>query len=120
MGSRALLPVLLPVLLPSVAAFNLETSRPFAFRGSPGSLFGFALDFYLPRPPRYRQWGGTGTARRGGRRERSGAERGGNGTGRAGRGTGAEGAAPEGWGAAPGRGTGREEGSGTGWGTGKE
>lgn len=51
MGSRALLPVLLPVLLPSVAAFNLETSRPFAFRGSPGSLFGFALDFYLPRPP---------------------------------------------------------------------
>uniref|UniRef100_A0A8V0ZQV8 Integrin subunit alpha 5 n=1 Tax=Gallus gallus TaxID=9031 RepID=A0A8V0ZQV8_CHICK len=51
LGSRALLPVLLPVLLPSVAAFNLETSRPFAFRGSPGSLFGFALDFYLPRPP---------------------------------------------------------------------
>ncbi|XP_031465685.1 integrin alpha-5-like, partial [Phasianus colchicus] len=47
---RALLPVLLSLLLPSAVAFNLETSRPFAFRGSPGSLFGFALDFYLPRP----------------------------------------------------------------------
>ncbi|XP_035170157.1 integrin alpha-5-like [Oxyura jamaicensis] len=47
---RALLPVLLPLLLPPVAAFNLEASRPVAFRGAPGSLFGFALDFYLPRP----------------------------------------------------------------------
>lgn len=50
---RALLPVLLPLLLPPpppAAAFNLEESRPAAFRGAPGSLFGFALDFYLPRP----------------------------------------------------------------------
>ncbi|XP_040395267.1 integrin alpha-5 [Cygnus olor] len=50
---RALLPVLLPLLLPPpppAAAFNLEASRPVAFRGAPGSLFGFALDFYLPKP----------------------------------------------------------------------
>ncbi|XP_069735493.1 LOW QUALITY PROTEIN: integrin alpha-5 [Phaenicophaeus curvirostris] len=55
-----LLPLLLPVLLPGlpgllpgllpVAAFNLEASQPVEFRGAPGSLFGFALDFYLPRP----------------------------------------------------------------------
>ncbi|XP_068266801.1 integrin alpha-5 [Nyctibius grandis] len=50
--SRALLPLLLPLLLPPppVAAFNLEDSRPVAFHGAPGSLFGFALDFYLPEP----------------------------------------------------------------------
>ncbi|XP_068853607.1 LOW QUALITY PROTEIN: integrin alpha-5 [Aphelocoma coerulescens] len=44
------LPLLLPLLLPPVAAFNLEASRPVVFRGAPGSLFGFALDFYLPEP----------------------------------------------------------------------
>ncbi|KAF4788775.1 integrin alpha-5-like protein [Turdus rufiventris] len=43
-------PLLLPLLLPPVAAFNLEASRPEVFRGAPGSLFGFALDFYLPEP----------------------------------------------------------------------
>ncbi|KAM6307914.1 LOW QUALITY PROTEIN: integrin alpha-5 [Podargus strigoides] len=50
--SRVLLPVLLLLLLPPLpaAAFNLEASRPVAFRGAPGSLFGFALDFYLPQP----------------------------------------------------------------------
>ncbi|XP_074905627.1 integrin alpha-5 isoform X2 [Buteo buteo] len=51
--SRSLLPLLLPLLLPPplpVGAFNLEASRPVAFHGAPGSLFGFALDFYLPRP----------------------------------------------------------------------
>ncbi|XP_039570632.1 LOW QUALITY PROTEIN: integrin alpha-5-like, partial [Passer montanus] len=43
-------PLLLPLLLPPVAAFNLEASRPVVFRGAPGSFFGFALDFYLPEP----------------------------------------------------------------------
>ncbi|GAB0201407.1 integrin alpha-5 [Grus japonensis] len=51
---RALPPLLLLLLLllPPLpaAAFNLEASRPVAFRGAPGSLFGFALDFYLPQP----------------------------------------------------------------------
>ncbi|XP_063997079.1 integrin alpha-5 isoform X2 [Pogoniulus pusillus] len=47
-----LLPALLPGPLPGpfAAAFNLEESQPFAFRGAPGSLFGFALDFYRPQP----------------------------------------------------------------------
>ncbi|XP_064354742.1 integrin alpha-5 isoform X2 [Dromaius novaehollandiae] len=48
-----LLPLLLLPLLPlppPAAAFNLAASRPAAFRGAPGSLFGFAVDFYLPRP----------------------------------------------------------------------
>ncbi|XP_068777719.1 integrin alpha-5 [Struthio camelus] len=49
-----LLPLLLLLLLPPpAAAFNLAASRPAAFRGAPGSLFGFAVDFYLPRPRSY-------------------------------------------------------------------
>ncbi|KAM8794088.1 integrin alpha-5 [Eudromia elegans] len=49
-----LLPPLLPLLLllppPPAAASNLAASRPVSFRGAPGSLFGFAVDFYLPGP----------------------------------------------------------------------
>ncbi|XP_043388790.1 integrin alpha-5 isoform X2 [Chelonia mydas] len=44
-----LLPLLLLALQPA-RAFNLDVAEPALFRGAPGSLFGFAVDFYLPEP----------------------------------------------------------------------
>ncbi|KAM9115058.1 integrin alpha-5 [Pangshura tecta] len=44
-----LLPLLL-LALPPARAFNLDVAEPALFRGAPGSLFGFAVDFYLPEP----------------------------------------------------------------------
>uniref|UniRef100_A0A8D0GWP7 Integrin subunit alpha 5 n=1 Tax=Sphenodon punctatus TaxID=8508 RepID=A0A8D0GWP7_SPHPU len=52
-GRRLLLPLdlLLFLALPAFAwTFNLDTARPASFRGPPGSLFGFSVDFYLPEP----------------------------------------------------------------------
>ncbi|XP_074836404.1 integrin alpha-5 isoform X1 [Carettochelys insculpta] len=43
-------PLLLLLLLPLARAFNLDVAEPALLRGAPGSLFGFALDFYLPEP----------------------------------------------------------------------
>lgn len=43
-------PLLLLLALPPARAFNLDVAGPALFRGAPGSLFGFAVDFYLPEP----------------------------------------------------------------------
>ncbi|CAM2109627.1 unnamed protein product [Caretta caretta] len=50
-----LLPLLLLALQPA-RAFNLDVAEPALFRGAPGSLFGFAVDFYLPEPQRWGGW----------------------------------------------------------------
>uniref|UniRef100_A0A8C3ID57 Integrin subunit alpha 5 n=1 Tax=Chrysemys picta bellii TaxID=8478 RepID=A0A8C3ID57_CHRPI len=42
--------LLLLLALPPARAFNLDVAEPALFRGAPGSLFGFAVDFYLPEP----------------------------------------------------------------------
>lgn len=50
-GPRALL---LPLLLllwrppPQVGGFNLDAEAPAVLSGSPGSLFGFSVEFYRP------------------------------------------------------------------------
>ncbi|XP_075758191.1 integrin alpha-5 isoform X1 [Pelodiscus sinensis] len=42
--------LLLLLALPPAGAFNLDVAEPALFRGAAGSLFGFAVDFYLPEP----------------------------------------------------------------------